>query len=69
MSGAESDLHGRDLKEEAFKVATLDDHSQKPERERIMPFTKVREHGGGESLLERKISFLNPIVVVLTAKY
>ena len=34
MSGAESDLHGRDLKEgEAFKVATLDDHSQKPERE------------------------------------
>lgn len=34
VSGAESDLHGRDLKEgEAFKVATLDDHSQKPERE------------------------------------
>lgn len=30
---------------------------------------QVREHGGGESLLERKISFLNPIVVVLTAKY
>lgn len=28
-----------------------------------------REHGGGESLLEKKIRFLNPIVVVLTTKY
>ena len=34
MSGAESDLHGRELKEgEAFEVATLNDQSQKPERE------------------------------------
>lgn len=34
VSGAESDLHGRELKEgEAFKVATLDYQSQKPERE------------------------------------
>lgn len=58
VSGAESDLHGRDLKEgEAFKVATLDDHSQKPERERIMPFTKLGNMGEEKVCWRGKLVF------------